>query len=64
MAFDIDDFAVSGETWNPETIGDKLVGLVTKAEEIQVTDFVTGEPVFWSDGKPKMQVLLTVQEDG
>lgn len=29
----------------------------------QQTDFDSGEPLFWDDGKPRMQLLITVQTD-
>src|SRR5690606_39856948 len=43
------------------TIGTKVGGRVVRdAEEVQQRDFDTGEPLFWPDGKPRMQLVVTV----
>ncbi len=51
-----------GSTAKFPTIGTKVAGRVTRdAEEMQQRDFETGAPEFWDDGKPKMQLVVTVQ---
>lgn len=43
------------------TIGTTVVGTITEKPEVQqVRDFSTGEPQFWSDGKPKQQIVVTL----
>lgn len=44
-----------------ENLGDTHTGTVDKVEVKQVTDMDTNEPAFWSNGDPKMQVLVTLQ---
>ena len=44
-------------------LGDKVVGVVTKVERTQQTDFDTGKPAFWDDGNPKMQFVFHLATD-
>lgn len=44
-----------------ENVGDTHTGTVEKVEVKQATDMETNEPAFWSNGDPKMQVLVTLQ---
>lgn len=42
-------------------VGTKVAGRVTTdAQEIQQRDFDSGELLFWDDGKPRMQLVVTV----
>jgi hypothetical protein len=41
-------------------IGDSISGVITQAEARQQTDFDTGEGLVWDDGKPRMEVVLTL----
>lgn len=43
-----------------ETIGTVHKGTVVRAEASQQTDFDTGAPKFWDDGKPMWQIVLTL----
>lgn len=52
-----------GKSFSFETIGDKIAGTVVSAEAAQQTDMDTGQPATWADGKPKMQVIVTLQTD-
>lgn len=48
-----------------DQIGDKFAGvIVDEPQVVQQRNYDTDEPEFWSDGQPKMQVVLTVREDG
>lgn len=46
-----------------ENIGDTVVGTLVDGQETQRTDFTTGAPKFWDDGKPMMQSVLTLQTE-
>lgn len=46
-----------------EAIGDKVVGTVTGFDVSQTRDFKTNDPEFWPDGKPKEQLVITLQTD-
>ncbi|MEU8035690.1 hypothetical protein [Streptosporangium sp. NPDC049078] len=47
-----------------ETIGATVGGRITCQPEVtQQTDLDTGEPKTWSDGKPMMQLVVTVQTE-
>jgi len=50
-----------------QAIGDAVVGFITRQPDVQQQrDFNTGQPKFWSDGNPMMQlrvVLMTEQRD-
>src|SRR5690349_10440372 len=46
------------------TVGTRVGGRVVKdAQEIQQRDFDSGELLFWDDGKPRMQLVVTVATD-
>lgn len=45
------------------TIGTVVKGTVKNWETTQQTDFDTGKPLFWDDGKPRLQVVITIQTD-
>jgi len=40
-------------------LGDTIKLKITGLEQTQQTDFITGEPITWADGKPKMQFVFT-----
>ena len=44
-------------------IGSKIKGTIITAEERQQVDLDTEKPAFWDDGKPKMQLVITLQTD-
>lgn len=44
-------------------IGDTVKGAVVSAESRQQTDYTSGEPLTWDDGKPRMQLVITLATD-
>lgn len=46
-----------------EAIGTTHKGTVVRAETSQQTDFDSGAPKFWDDGKPMWQIVLTLATD-
>lgn len=46
-----------------ETIGTTYEGTIVGLESRQVTDFDSGEPKFYKDGRPQMMVVIDVQTD-
>lgn len=44
-------------------VGTVVKGTVTAAELSQQTEFGTGTPKTWDDGKPMMQIVVTLQTD-
>ena len=53
-----------GVTLKPDTIGETLGGIIVATEVRQMTDFATGKPDSWDDGKPKNQIVVTVKTGG
>jgi hypothetical protein len=46
------------------TVGTTVSGTVASDPEVrQATQFGTGEPLFWDDGRPKMEIVLTIVTD-
>ena len=44
--------------------GDSVKGTITETPDLrQQTDFDTNAPLFWDDGKPKMQLVVTLATD-
>lgn len=44
-------------------VGDSYTGTITDLQTVQVRDFATGDPKFWEDGKPQLQIQVTLQTD-
>lgn len=65
MAVDFNDILTGGgKTLKPETIGETIGGKIVASETRQATDFATGDPQFWPDGSPKIQIVFTIKQDG
>lgn len=43
--------------------GDQVWGTVVSAENRQQTSFESNELLFWDDGKPRMQIVITLQTE-
>jgi uncharacterized protein with beta-barrel porin domain len=41
-------------------VGDAYTGTITALETAQVRNYESGEPEFWEDGNPKLQIVLTL----
>lgn len=41
-------------------VGDSFSGTITDLETAQVRNYETGEPEFWEDGNPKLQIVVTL----
>lgn len=50
-----------GTTAKFPTIGTTIKGTVVSATSQQQTDFATREPKFWTDGKPMMELVITLE---
>lgn len=46
-----------------ENKGDKIVGRILKHELVQQKDFATGNLLYWEDGQPRMQAVVTLQAE-
>lgn len=46
-----------------ETVGDTAKGIVLGAQNQQVTDIKTNEPLFYNDGNPRTQLVVTLRLD-
>jgi hypothetical protein len=53
-------FASGAPAFKFEEIGDKVTGTITNLDVRQQTDFDSGEPKFWDDGKPMMEIVITL----
>ena len=61
----VDDFLFGGGARSAklEHLGDLIEGTVSDAVVSQQTAMETNEPLFWPDGKPKMQLVVTLATD-
>lgn len=41
-------------------VGDSFTGVITDLETAQVRNYETGDPEFWEDGNPKLQIVVTL----
>lgn len=44
-------------------VGTSFTGTITDLRTVQVRSYDTGEPEFWDDGKPKLQIEVTLATD-
>lgn len=44
-------------------VGTSFTGTITDLQTVQVRDFATGDPKFWDDGKPQLQIQVTLATD-
>ena len=55
--------STGGKTFKFDGIGVTITGTVASAEVMQKRNFDSGEPEFWSDGKPVQQIRITLDTD-
>lgn len=55
--------SVPSISFKDSKIGDSFTGTITALETAQVRDFDSNEPKFWDDGKPQLQVVLTLDTE-
>lgn len=55
----LDDLAPKGAAVKWEKIGDVRKVVIESATKRQTTDFKTGVPEVWDDGKPKEQIVIS-----
>lgn len=68
MSLDQLDQALAGggapSAFNKDSpIGASVTGTIVNAEIRQITDYVTQKPKTWDDGRPQMNVVITLQTD-
>jgi len=44
-------------------IGTAYTGIINDLQTVQVRDFASGEPKFWDDGKPQLQIQVTLDTE-
>ena len=62
MSFN-DLLAGGAKTIKFDSIGETITGIIQSVTTRQVTTFGSGQPEFWDDGNPKMQIVITIQSD-
>lgn len=55
--------STGGKTFKFDGVGVSITGTVAAAEVMQKRNFDSGEPEFWSDGKPVQQIRITLDTD-
>lgn len=65
MTDDINDFLMGGggKAASFEEVGVVCEGEIIDARLAQQTDMDTNAPLFWTDGRPRMQLVLTLQTE-
>lgn len=60
---DVQDFLFGGggRAAKFENIGDKVKGIITDVDVVQQTDMDTNQPLTWADGRPRMQLVVTLE---
>lgn len=62
---DINDFLMGGggKAAKFENVGDSVVGVITDARVTQQTSLEDNTPLTWSDGSPRMQLVVSLATD-
>lgn len=62
---DVQDFLFGGggKAAKFETIGDTIEGVITDVTVSQQTSMEDNTPLTWADGRPRMQLIVTLQTD-
>lgn len=55
--------SVASLSFKDAKVGDSFTGIITDTQTVQVRNFATGDPEFWEDGKPKLQIAVTLQTE-
>jgi hypothetical protein len=55
--------SVPSVSFKDAKVGDSFTGTITDLETAQVRNYDSGEPEFWDDGKPKLQIVVTLATD-
>lgn len=55
--------AVPSISFKDAKVGDAFTGVISDLETAQVRNFETGDPEFWEDGNPKLQIVVTLETD-
>lgn len=65
MTNDVNAFLMGGGARSAKfaEINDRVWGSIMSSETRQQTDFKTGALLYWNDGKPRMQVVITLMTD-
>lgn len=65
MSADLNDFLFGGggKAAKFEEVGDSVEGTIVEAKVTQQTDMDDGTPLTWSDGSPRMQLVVSIQTD-
>lgn len=63
MSNDVNDFLFQGgaKSFPFAEIGDIVRGTITSCEVRQQTDLENNKPLFWDDGSPRKQLVITLQ---
>jgi hypothetical protein len=63
MSDNVNDFLFGGggRAAKFENIGDKVKGIITDVDVVQQTDMDTNQPLTWADGRPRMQLVVTLE---
>lgn len=64
MSSTLDDLLASGgKSFKFENPGDTVTGTIAAIDVRQATEFGTGKPLTWDDGRPQEQIVVTLQTD-
>lgn len=65
MTMDPNDFLMGqgGRTASFPNIGDSVVGWIVATALKQQTAFQTNKPMFWEDGQPRMELIITLHTE-
>jgi len=64
MSNEVEEFLSGGsKSFKFEDLNDVVEGVIESVAVRQQTNVETGEPLFWTDGQPKKQLVVTLQTD-
>jgi hypothetical protein len=63
MSNEVDQFLSGGKSFKFEELNDVIEGVIESLEVKAQTNMETGEALTWPDGKPRQQLVVTLQSD-
>src|SRR6187431_140976 len=63
MPVGLSEIGGGGKSWSPETIGDKISGVIRLVERRPQREFGTGKDLTWDDGRPRLLTYVELETD-
>jgi hypothetical protein len=63
MPVSLSDIGGGGKSWSPETLGDKIAGVIRTVDRRPQREFGSGKELTWDDGRPRLLTYIELETD-